>query len=68
MLQKRIWSIETYAVDAELLGIEHLDHCIDAPRQSLICSSDVTPIPWTWWESGQEAKEVAEIARTCRNF
>ena len=68
MLRKRIWSTETYSPDDELMGIEHLEHCIDSLRQSLMCSVDVTPIPWVWWEQDQEAKAVAEIAHTCRNF
>ncbi|QLI69052.1 Oxidase ustYa [Metarhizium brunneum] len=68
MIRKRIWSTETYKPDDELMGIEHLEHCIDALRQSLMCSADVTPIPWKWWEEDHEAKAVAEIAHTCRNF
>ncbi|KAF6788128.1 hypothetical protein CSOJ01_15098 [Colletotrichum sojae] len=68
MLRKRIWSDEVYAADDELMGIEHLEHCIDALRQSLMCSADVTPIPWIWREEDHEAKAVAEIAHTCRDF
>jgi hypothetical protein len=68
MLRKRIWSTETYAPDHELMGMEHLEHCIDALRQSLMCSADVSPIAWQWFEKDQEAKAVAEIAHTCRNF
>lgn len=68
MIRKRIWSTETYEPDDELTGIEHLEHCIDALRQSLMCSADVTPIPWKWREEDHEAKAVAEIAHTCRNF
>ncbi|KAH8651632.1 hypothetical protein BGZ60DRAFT_388256, partial [Tricladium varicosporioides] len=67
-VRKRIWSTETYDPKDELMGIEHIEHCIDAIRQSLMCSADVTPIPWVWWEKDHEAKAIAEIAHTCRNF
>lgn len=48
--------------------MDHLEHCIDALRQSLMCASDITPLPWMWVEADQEAKEVAEVVHTCRNF
>lgn len=63
-----IWSTETYKPEDELMGIEHIEHCINALRQSLMCSADVTPIPWSWSEKDHDAKAVAEIAHTCRNF
>ena len=50
------------------MGFDHLEHCIDDLRQSLMCSSDITPLPWTWVEADQESKEVAEVVHTCRNF
>ena len=50
------------------MGFDHLEHCIDALRQSLMCSSDITPLPWTWVEADHRAKEVAEVAHSCRNF
>jgi hypothetical protein len=68
MLRKRIWSTETFAPDHELMGIEHLSHCLDALRQSLMCSADITPLPWTWDEEAGEAKEVADVQHSCRDF
>ncbi|KAF8244400.1 hypothetical protein K440DRAFT_605131 [Wilcoxina mikolae CBS 423.85] len=68
MIRKRLWSNETFAAEHELMGIEHLSHCLDALRQSLMCSSDITPLPWKWDEKAGEAKEVAEVQHTCRDF
>ncbi|KAK7947796.1 uncharacterized protein PG986_008682 [Apiospora aurea] len=68
MLRKRLYSKTEYPPDHELMGIEHLEHCYDALRQSLICSADITPLPWRWVEQMQEAKEVAQVAHTCRDF
>ncbi|KAI9146893.1 Oxidase ustYa [Paramyrothecium foliicola] len=68
MLRKRLYSEVDYPPDHELMGIEHLEHCYDALRQSLTCSVDLTPLPWRWVEEMQEAKEVAQVAHTCRDF
>ncbi|KAK8139507.1 hypothetical protein PG984_002887 [Apiospora sp. TS-2023a] len=68
MLRKRLYSKVDYPPDHELMGIEHLEHCYDALRQSLMCSVDITPLPWRWVEQMQEAKEVAQVAHTCRDF
>jgi Mycotoxin biosynthesis protein UstYa len=68
MLRKRLWSNETFTPDHELMGMEHLEHCIDAIRQTLMCTADVTPLPWNWVEEDQEAKAVADVAHSCRDF
>lgn len=68
MLRKRLYTTENFPADHELMGIEHLEHCYDALRQSLMCSSDVTPLPWMWDEEAHMAKEVATVLHTCRNF
>lgn len=33
-----------------------------------MCSSDITPLPWVWDEQSGEAKELADVQHTCRNF
>jgi len=68
MIRKRLWANENFESTHELMGIEHLSHCLDALRQSLMCSSDITPLPWKWDAQAGEAKEVAEVQHTCRNF
>ncbi|KAF9523981.1 hypothetical protein CPB83DRAFT_949088, partial [Crepidotus variabilis] len=54
--------------DDPLQGIVHLFHCIDSIRQSVMCSVDITPIPWQWGFEDKVARPVADIQHTCRNF
>lgn len=68
MIRKRLYAPEDFAPDHQLMGIEHLEHCYDDIRQSLMCNADITPLPWTWVEEEQASKEVAEVAHTCRNY
>ncbi|EAU31769.1 predicted protein [Aspergillus terreus NIH2624] len=68
MVRKRVWSTEVYLPEDELMGIEHIDHCIDTIRQSLMCAVDVTPLPFVWVERDQRVKEVAAVIHTCRDF
>ena len=48
MVRKRVCSNETFESDDEVMGMEHLEHCIGALRQSLMCASDIPPLPWVW--------------------
>ncbi|PKY07907.1 hypothetical protein P168DRAFT_286080 [Aspergillus campestris IBT 28561] len=50
------------------LGIEHLDHCVDSIRQSLMCSSDISTVVWAWDESRQMTLPLANVTHTCRDF
>ena len=68
MIRQRVWSTEIYDPSAQLMGIEHIDHCIDSVRQSLMCSADITPLPFQWVEQDERAKEVARVLHTCRAF
>ena len=68
MLRKRLYTNETFDRKDELMGMDHLEHCVDAIRQSLMCASDITPNTWTWVEADHEAKAVANVAHTCRDF
>lgn len=52
----------------ELLGMHHVDHCVDSLRQSLMCSVDVTPLVWQWSDERQKYLEKAQVTHTCRNF
>ncbi|KAF9523975.1 hypothetical protein CPB83DRAFT_727462, partial [Crepidotus variabilis] len=54
--------------DDPLQGTVHLSHCIDSLRQSIMCSVDITPIPWVWDFKDKVARPVADIQHTCRNF
>lgn len=52
----------------ELLGPDHIDHCVDAIRQSLMCTADVSVLVWTWNKKKKMNMEVGQIAHTCRKF
>lgn len=52
----------------EALSIVHVDHCIDQIRQSLMCNSDITPIPYAWYPQYQKTMPTTGITHTCRDF
>jgi hypothetical protein len=54
--------------EAELLGVHHINHCIDAIRQSLMCSADVSTLAWQWSEERNMHMEKGTILHTCRDF
>ncbi|KIK70428.1 hypothetical protein GYMLUDRAFT_32436 [Collybiopsis luxurians FD-317 M1] len=59
---------EYYAVTGEGIHTPHMQHCISSLRQSITCSSDITPIVWQWSERSKAAKERSDVVHTCRNF
>ncbi|KAK4168415.1 hypothetical protein QBC43DRAFT_285050 [Cladorrhinum sp. PSN259] len=67
MIRKRLYSTYT-SEDPLLMKIEHLEHCYDSLRQSLMCSADITPIPWQWDERQHKSNVVGKVLHTCRNF
>lgn len=52
----------------EILGADHIDHCVDAIRQSLMCSADISVLTWTWNENKRQNMEMGTILHTCRKF
>ncbi|CAI6336612.1 unnamed protein product [Periconia digitata] len=70
-LRKRIfWNETTRGPIAENpdFGMKHMDHCIDSLRQSLMCSSDLTPIPYAWNTKYHQTLPVPATTHTCRDF
>lgn len=70
MLRKSLWP-EYYPRATrfnETTNFGHLDHCVESLRQSLICSSDVSPIVYRW--SDRFSKNLAKLntVHSCRNF
>lgn len=65
-------------------GIEHLDHCIDTLRQSLMvifllwnwfsttnieqCNADITPLTFAREKKGGPGKAVADVLHNCQSF
>jgi hypothetical protein len=52
----------------ELLKFDHLDHCVDSIRQSLMCNADISVIPFQWIEEEQQLAARATVPHVCRNF
>ncbi|KAK1751709.1 hypothetical protein QBC47DRAFT_433713 [Echria macrotheca] len=46
----------------------HVDHCIESIRQSITCSSDVSPVLFQWLKSKQINLPHLELVHRCRNF
>ena len=51
------------AADGEdnLFGFTHIDHCVDTIRQSLMCHSDISVLPFQWKDHDQEVKIWGQI-------
>ncbi|KAL4928133.1 oxidase ustYa family protein [Aspergillus undulatus] len=47
---------------------DHLDHCSESLRQSLMCSSDVSTINWVWSDEQHRWQADGRVAHTCRDF
>ena len=54
--------------DDELLGAEHIDHCIDSIRQSLTCNADISAITWSWDRMEQRYTPQATVSHVCKRF
>lgn len=46
----------------------HRDHCIEAIRQSLMCSADLAPIPSRWYETLGQSYIDTNRPHICRNW
>ncbi|KAJ7775804.1 hypothetical protein B0H14DRAFT_2631836 [Mycena olivaceomarginata] len=47
---------------------EHVSHCVDWIRESIMCHSDTSVIVWQWNGRVQQSMPKARIPHTCRNF
>ena len=49
----------------------HVAHCLESIRQSLMCSADIAPVVWHWDETlpnRHRTKGWLSVAHTCRDF
>ncbi|KAF9525197.1 hypothetical protein CPB83DRAFT_732891, partial [Crepidotus variabilis] len=68
-LRRQILYPNATASDTDPMGdVEHTIHCIEALRQALMCSVDITPMPWKWDAEGTKAELTMDVQHTCRNF
>ncbi|OJJ42237.1 hypothetical protein ASPZODRAFT_155448 [Penicilliopsis zonata CBS 506.65] len=73
LVRLKAWTAENpeygdNGVNPHLQKMDHIDHCIDTMRQSLMCSADISPIVWNWDPASQSAKGRASTLHTCRDF
>jgi hypothetical protein len=50
------------------MSLGHVNHCIDQIRASLMCSSDLSAIVWTWSREKEMYTPRADIIHQCRDF
>ncbi|KAI5458860.1 hypothetical protein BGZ63DRAFT_514270 [Mariannaea sp. PMI_226] len=47
---------------------EHIEHCIDTIRQSLMCQTDITPLVYQWDNNKERMRIHGDVIHSCRNF
>ncbi|KAK7062678.1 hypothetical protein VNI00_000166 [Paramarasmius palmivorus] len=57
------WNITENAKAAQ-----HVSHCVDWIRQSIMCHADTSVIVWQWEDWANETLVRGKVAHTCRNF
>ncbi|KAJ7263055.1 hypothetical protein C8J57DRAFT_1334565 [Mycena rebaudengoi] len=64
------WKISTTnnLIPSQKNATEHVYHCVDWIRQSLMCAGDTSVIVWQWADFAKESIVKGNVAHTCRNF
>lgn len=47
---------------------DHLDHCFNSIRETLMCSADVTPAVFQWDPKTQKNWGRVDVEHTCRDW
>ena len=72
MIRRKLFSEYDYEPNLKdspnTLDFEHLDHCVDSIRQSLMCTADISVIPFQWIEEKKQLAARATIPHVCRDF
>ncbi|KAJ5260636.1 hypothetical protein N7524_008660 [Penicillium chrysogenum] len=68
MIRKALYP--EYYQPKQSAGVEmlHLEHCFDYIRQAIMCNSDITPVPLTWYQSAKTFGPDFRTTHTCRDF
>ncbi|PPQ98411.1 hypothetical protein CVT24_004090 [Panaeolus cyanescens] len=66
LLRKSLYR-EYYSKEPHL-DTQHLSHCVENIRQTLMCSADVTPLVWQWVERVQQVRIMGNVIHTCRDW
>lgn len=59
---------ETRFAQVGKFEVDHIDHCLNAVRQSLMCSADITPLVWQRDEGTHVSQIHFNTVHTCRNW
>ncbi|RYP20472.1 hypothetical protein DL765_002771 [Monosporascus sp. GIB2] len=59
---------ENPVINEAILAPEHIDHCFDSLRQTLMCGADISPMPYKWTEERQKALGYLDVQHTCRDY
>ncbi|KAJ6489823.1 hypothetical protein C8R45DRAFT_1213267 [Mycena sanguinolenta] len=64
------WRISTSNnyIPTQKHATEHISHCIDWLRQSIMCHVDTSVIVWQWDSRANESLVKGNVAHTCRKF
>ncbi|KAL0576585.1 hypothetical protein V5O48_005378 [Marasmius crinis-equi] len=55
-------------ITASEKSAQHVSHCIDWIRQSIMCHADTSVIVWQWEDWVNSTIVKGDVAHTCRNF
>ncbi|KAL4250373.1 ustYa family protein [Pleurotus pulmonarius] len=47
---------------------EHVSHCIESLRQSVMCASDISVIVWQWDQEARKSRVRLDAVHQCRDF
>ncbi|KAI3612864.1 hypothetical protein WG66_005458 [Moniliophthora roreri] len=55
-------------INSSISEEEHVPHCIEHLRQSIVCASDVSAIVWYWDVEKNKTISRPAVPHTCKNF
>ncbi|KZS95188.1 hypothetical protein SISNIDRAFT_408923, partial [Sistotremastrum niveocremeum HHB9708] len=55
-------------IKGDTVLFDHVDHCINIIRESIVCHADITPNVWQWDEDRQVSFPHFDNIHTCRNW
>ncbi|KAJ7062079.1 hypothetical protein C8F01DRAFT_1284132 [Mycena amicta] len=55
-------------IETQKNATEHVNHCVDWIRQSLMCAGDTSVIVWQWKNWANASLVQGNVAHTCRKF
>ncbi|KAF8993370.1 hypothetical protein BDQ17DRAFT_1312361 [Cyathus striatus] len=66
-LVRRALNKDHYPNDVHLTE-EHISHCVDSVRQSLMCNADISVNVWQWSDEVKGVVGYSTQAHSCKNF